>query len=152
KQQQTNQNTQNKQQPQKQQQPKETETTAVNVPQGFSQNDIKLMANAVYGEARGEPYIGKVAVAADILKRVKNDTFPETISGVIFEARTSTAEGDGQIWIETDDEAEREVLDAVNGTDPTGEAIYYFNPDTASAPWSWSRQQVKEIGKHIFSI
>src|SRR5699024_7401439 len=64
KQQQTNQNTQNKQQPQKQQQPKETETTAVNVPQGFSQNDIKLMANAVYGEARGEPYIGKVAVAA----------------------------------------------------------------------------------------
>src|SRR5699024_6693184 len=74
KQQQTNQNTQNKQQPQKQQQPKETETTAVNVPQGFSQNDIKLMANAVYGEARGEPYIGKVAVAAVILNRVKSDT------------------------------------------------------------------------------
>src|SRR5699024_12534901 len=79
-----NQNTQNKQQPQKQQQPKETETTAVNVPQGFSQNDIKLMANAVYGEARGEPYIGKVAVAAVILNRVKSDTFPNTISGVIF--------------------------------------------------------------------
>src|SRR5699024_12762725 len=83
--QQTKQDTQNKQQAQKQQQPKETETTAVNVPQGFSQNDIKLMANAVYGEARGEPYIGKVAVAAVILNRVKSDTFPNTISGVIFE-------------------------------------------------------------------
>jgi len=152
KQQQTNQNTQNKQQPQKQQQPKETETTAVNVPQGFSQNDIKLMANAVYGEARGEPYIGKVAVAAVILNRVKSDTFPNTISGVIFEPRAFTAVADGQIWLEPDDEAERAVLDAVNGTDPTGEAIYYFNPDTATSPWIWSRQQVKKIGKHIFSI
>src|SRR5699024_8723626 len=121
KQHQTNQNTQNKQQPQKQQQPKETETTAVNVPQGFSQNDIELMANAVYGEARGEPYIGKVAVAAVILNRVKSDTFPNTISGVIFEPRAFTAVADGQIWLEPDDEAERAVLDAVNGTDPTGE-------------------------------
>src|SRR5699024_8667503 len=91
KQQQTNQNTQHKQQPQKQQQRQETDTTAGNEPQGFSQNDIKLMANAVYGEARGEPYIGKVAVAAVILNRVKSDTFPNTISGVIFEPRAFTA-------------------------------------------------------------
>src|SRR5699024_653551 len=107
KQQQTNQNTQNKQQPQKQQQPKETETTAVNVPQDFSQNDIKLMANAVYEKAMGDPCIGKVAVAAVILNRVKSDTFPNTCSGVSFEQRAFTAVAEGQLCLDPDDGAER---------------------------------------------
>ncbi|HLR42097.1 MAG TPA: spore cortex-lytic enzyme [Pseudogracilibacillus sp.] len=127
-----------------------SETAAVNVPQGFSQNDIKLMANAVYGEARGEPYEGQVAVAAVILNRVQDGNFPNTVSGVIFEPRAFTAVADGQIWLTPNDTAERAVLDAMNGWDPTGAATYYFNPETATSPWIWTRPQIKQIGKHIF--
>ncbi|RKQ38010.1 spore cortex-lytic enzyme [Oceanobacillus halophilus] len=124
--------------------------TAVNVPQGFSQNDIQLMANAVYGEARGEPYEGQVAVAAVILNRVDSPSFPNTVSGVIFEPRAFTAVADGQIWLTPNERAKEAVLDAINGWDPTGHAIYYFNPDTATSSWIWSRPQIKRIGKHIF--
>ncbi|WP_010095943.1 spore cortex-lytic enzyme [Ornithinibacillus scapharcae] len=127
-----------------------TNNTAVNVPQGFSQNDINLMANAVYGEARGEPYEGQVAVAAVILNRVESPTFPNTVAGVIFEPRAFTAVADGQIWLTPNDKAREAVLDAINGWDPTGEAIYYFNPDTATSSWIWGRPQIKRIGKHIF--
>lgn len=124
--------------------------TAVNVPQGFSQNDIQLMANAVYGEARGEPYEGQVAVASVILNRLDSPTFPNTIAGVIFEPRAFTAVADGQIWLTPNETARKAVLDAINGWDPTGNAIYYFNPDTATSAWIWSRPQIKQIGKHIF--
>ncbi len=124
--------------------------TATNVPNGFSQNDIQLMANAVYGEARGEPYIGQVAVAAVILNRVKSPSFPNTVSGVIFEPRAFTAVADGQIWLTPNETARKAVLDAINGWDPTGNAIYYFNPNTATSSWIWSRPQIKQIGKHIF--
>lgn len=124
--------------------------TAANVPTGFSQNDIQLMANAVYGEARGEPYIGQVAVAAVILNRVESATFPNTVSGVIFEPRAFTAVADGQIWLTPNEQAKKAVLDALNGWDPTGNAIYYFNPDTATSGWIWTRPQIKKIGKHIF--
>lgn len=129
----------------------ETEnTSAVNVPQGFSQNDIQLMANAVYGEARGEPYEGQVAVAAVILNRVKSPSFPNTAAGVIFEPRAFTAVADGQIWLTPNDTAKRAVLDAINGWDPSSNAEYYFNPDTATSAWIWTRPQIKKIGKHIF--
>lgn len=128
----------------------EITNTAVNVPQGYSQNDLRLMANAVYGEARGEPYEGQVAVAAVILNRVESPSFPNTVSGVIFEPRAFTAVADGQIWLTPNDKAEQAVLDAINGWDPTGNAIYYFNPDTATSAWIWSRPQIKQIGKHIF--
>lgn len=137
----------NQQQQQQQEQPA---TTAVNVPQGFSQNDIRLMANAVYGEARGEPYEGQVAVAAVILNRVQSPTFPNTVSGVIFEPRAFTAVADGQIWLTPNETAKRAVLDAINGWDPSGNAIYYFNPETATSPWIWTRPQIKQIGQHIF--
>ncbi|RCW64894.1 N-acetylmuramoyl-L-alanine amidase [Saliterribacillus persicus] len=126
--------------------------TAVNMPEGFSQNDLTLMANAVHGEARGESYEGKVAVAAVILNRVESATFPNTVSGVIFEPRAFTAVADGQIWLTPDESAKRAVLDAVNGWDPTGEAIYYFNPNTATSGWIWSRPQIKQIGKHVFCM
>jgi N-acetylmuramoyl-L-alanine amidase len=131
-------------------QTKETNNTAVNVPQGYSQNDIQLMANAVYGEARGEPYEGQVAVAAVILNRVKSPSFPNTAAGVIFEPRAFTAVADGQIWLTPNDTAKRAVLDAINGWDPSNNAEYYFNPDTATSPWIWTRPQIKQIGKHIF--
>lgn len=134
------------------QQAKKPEATAVNVPQGFSQNDIKLMANAVHGEARGEPYVGQVAVAAVILNRAESSTFPNTISGVIFEPRAFTAVADGQIWLTPNETAERAVRDAINGWDPSGNALYYFNPVTATSDWIWSRPQIKKIGKHIFCM
>lgn len=124
--------------------------TAANIPNGFSQNDIQLMANAVYGESRGEPYIGQVAVAAVILNRVNSATFPNTVSGVIFEPGAFTAVADGQIWLTPNENAKKAVLDAINGWDPTGHALYYFNPDTATSAWIWSRPQIKQIGKHIF--
>ncbi|HLS08611.1 spore cortex-lytic enzyme, partial [Lentibacillus sp.] len=109
------------------------EPTAVNVPQGYSQNDIQLMANAVNGEARGEPYVGQVAVAAVILNRVESPTFPNSISGVIFEPRAFTAVADGQIWLTPNETSRKAVLDAINGWDPSGNAIYYFNPNTATS-------------------
>ncbi|MFL6561630.1 MAG: spore cortex-lytic enzyme [Bacillus sp. (in: firmicutes)] len=124
--------------------------TAANTPNGFSQNDIQLMANAVYGESRGEPYTGQVAVAAVILNRVNSSTFPNTVSGVIFEPGAFTAVADGQIWLTPNENAKKAVLDAINGWDPTGEALYYFNPDTATSGWIWGRPQIKRIGKHIF--
>lgn len=127
-----------------------TSTPAVNMPKGFSQNDIQLMANAVYGEARGEPYEGQVAVAAVILNRVNSPTFPNTVAGVIFEPRAFTAVADGQIWLTPNEKARQAVIDAINGWDPSGNATYYFNPDTATSAWIWSRPQIKKIGKHIF--
>ncbi|WP_419956256.1 spore cortex-lytic enzyme [Neobacillus niacini] len=127
-----------------------TKPTAANTPGGFSSNDIQLMANAVYGESRGEPYTGQVAVAAVILNRVNSASFPNTVSGVIFEPGAFTAVADGQIWLTPNATAKKAVLDAINGIDPTGEALYYFNPATATSKWIWSRPQIKRIGKHIF--
>lgn len=124
--------------------------TASNVPNGFSQNDIRLMSNAVYGESRGEPYEGQVAVAAVILNRVESANFPNTVSGVIFQPGAFTAVADGQIWLTPNKTAEKAVMDAINGWDPTGNALYYFNPATATSKWIWGRPQIKQIGKHIF--
>ncbi len=123
---------------------------AANIPSGYSQNDIQLMANAVYGESRGEPFIGQVAVAAVILNRVQSASFPNTVSGVIFQPGAFTAVSDGQIWLTPNDVSKKAVIDAINGWDPTGNAIYYFNPATATSPWIWGRPQIKRIGKHIF--
>jgi N-acetylmuramoyl-L-alanine amidase len=125
-------------------------STAINVPAGFSQNDIQLMANAVHGEARGEPYIGQVAVASVILNRVNSPTFPNSVSSVIFEPRAFTAVADGQIWLTPNETSKKAVLDAINGWDPSENALYYFNPDTATSSWIWGRPQIKQIGKHIF--
>src|SRR5699024_10705256 len=126
------------------------EMAAVNVPQGYSQNDIQLMANAVYGEARGEPYEGQVAVAAVILNRDESPSCPNTIAGVIFAPRAFTAVADGQIYLEPNETAQQAVLDAINAWDPSNNAEYYFNPETATSSWIWSRPQIKKIGKHIF--
>ncbi|MFT9487975.1 cell wall hydrolase [Tepidibacillus infernus] len=116
----------------------------------LSANDMKLMANAVYGESRGEPYVGQVAVAAVILNRVKSSSFPDTVSGVIFEPGAFTAVADGQIYLTPNKQAEKAVKDALSGWDPTDGCEYYFNPQTATSKWIWSRPQVKKIGKHIF--
>lgn len=117
---------------------------------GLTENDLQLMANAVYGEARGESYEGQVAVAAVILNRVKHQDFPDTVYGVIFQPRAFTAVDDGQIYLTPNETAKRAVRDAINGMDPTYGCIYYFNPDTATSAWIWTRQQIITIGKHIF--
>lgn len=117
---------------------------------GFTSNDLKIMANAVHGEARGEPYEGQVAVAAVILNRVKSANFPNTVSGVIFQPGAFTAVADGQIWLTPNDTSRKAVQDAINGWDPSGGCEYYFNPETATSKWIWTRPQVKTIGKHIF--
>ncbi|WQI95963.1 spore cortex-lytic enzyme [Rossellomorea vietnamensis] len=130
--------------------PAPSKPTAVNTPNGFSQNDIQLIANAVYGESRGEPYEGQVAVAAVILNRIDSSAFPNTVAGVIFEPGAFTAVADGQIWLTPNERAKEAVLDAINGWDPSSSALYYFNPATATSKWIWSRPQIKKIGKHIF--
>lgn len=119
---------------------------------GLSANDIKIMANAVYGEARGEPYEGQVAVAAVILNRLKSPSFPNSISGVIYQPGAFTAVADGQINLTPNERAKQAVQDAISGWDPSGGCIYYFNPSTATSKWIWSRPQVKTIGKHIFCM
>ncbi|WP_059103533.1 spore cortex-lytic enzyme [Shouchella shacheensis] len=124
---------------------------AQNAPAGYSNNDIELMAQAVYGEARGEPYEGQVAVAAIIVNRLNSATFPDTVPGVIYEERAFTAVADGQINLGADENARQAVLDALNGQDPTNNCLYYFNPDTATSGWIWTRDQAKRIGKHIFA-
>lgn len=119
---------------------------------GLTENDLKIMANAVYGEARGEPYQGQVAVAAVILNRVKSQSFPNSVYGVIFQPRAFTAVADGQIYLTPNDTARKAVEDAINGIDPTNGCLYYFNPVTATSKWIWTRQQIMTIGKHIFCI
>ncbi|MFD0587521.1 spore cortex-lytic enzyme [Paenibacillus sp. GCM10027627] len=119
---------------------------------GLTENDIQIMANAVYGEARGEPYEGQVAVAAVILNRVKSQSFPNTVYGVIFQPRAFTAVADGQIYLTPNAKAREAVEDAINGWDPSGGCLYYFNPVTATSAWIWTRTQIKTIGKHIFCI
>ncbi len=117
-----------------------------------SESDLQLMARAINGEARGEPYEGQVAVGAVILNRVRSSSFPNTIAGVIYEPGAFTAVADGQINvpIAEDSTVYKAAQDALNGWDPTGGAIYYFNPDTATNRWIWSRPLIKQIGKHRF--
>lgn len=114
--------------------------------------DTQLMARAINGEARGEPYEGQVAVGAVILNRVKSSQFPNTIAGVIYQSGAFTAVADGQINapISEGSTVYKAARDAMNGWDPTGGCIYYFNPATATNKWIWSRPLVKTIGKHRF--
>lgn len=113
-------------------------------------NNVNLIAKAIYGEARGEPYIGQVAVGAVIMNRVKSSSFPNTISGVIYQSGAFDAVSDGQINLTPDSTAKKAAQDAINGWDPSYGAIYYFNPDTATNKWIWSRPLTVKIGKHRF--
>ena len=117
-----------------------------------STSDVQLLARAINGEARGESYEGQVAVGAVILNRVKSSKFPNSIAGVIYQPGAFTAVSDGQINVPIDPNATvvKAAQDALNGWDPTNGAIYYFNPDTATSSWIWSRPLIKTIGKHRF--
>lgn len=113
--------------------------------------NVDLLAHLVHGEARGEPYAGKVAVAAVVLNRVEHPAFPKTIPGVIYQPGAFTAVSDGQINLQPDSSAYNAAIDALNGWDPSFGALYYFNPATATSKWIWSRPIVTVIGKHYFA-
>jgi len=113
-------------------------------------NNYYLLARIISAEARGEPYKGQVAVGAVIMNRVKHPSFPNTLSGVIYQPGAFTAIVDGQFNEPVVESAYRAAADALNGWDPTNGCIYYFNPSTATSKWIWSRPQVITIGKHIF--
>lgn len=115
-------------------------------------SDLYLLAKCVHAEARGEPYVGQVAVAAVILNRVKDAAFPNTISGVVYQPWAFTAVNDGQINLEPNSTAYQAAQDALNGWDPTYGCLYYYNPTTATSKWIFSKQTVVTIGKHVFAI
>lgn len=117
-----------------------------------SSSDLYLLAKCVHAEARGEEYVGQVAVAAVILNRVKSPEFPNTISGVIYQPWAFTAVNDGQINLEPNSTAYQAAKDAMNGWDPTYGCLYYYNPVTATSKWIYSRQVVLTIGKHVFAL
>ena len=113
-------------------------------------NDLNLLARVIYGEARGEPYTGQVAIGAVVLNRVRNSSFPNTIAGVVYQSGAFDAVSDGQINLTPNSTAKKAAQDALNGWDPTYGAIYYFNPKTATNKWIWSRPMTVTIGNHRF--
>lgn len=119
---------------------------------GADSNNLNLLARIIHGEARGEPYNGMVAVGAVVLNRVDNPNFPSTIAGVIYQSGAFDAVSDGQINLSPSTQAYNAARDALNGWDPTGGAIYYFNPATATNKWIWSRPHAITIGKHRFCM
>lgn len=117
---------------------------------GGSGGDLALLARLISAEARGEPYNGQVAVGAVVLNRVDHPSFPNSVSGVIYQSGAFSCLYDGQ-WDEpVADSAYRAAKEALAGADPTGGAIYYFNPVTATSKWIWSRPLIITIGKHRF--
>ena len=128
---------------------------ALGMPTGGStssaqQGSVDLLARVISAEARGEPYSGQVAVGAVILNRVEHPSFPNTIAGVVYQPGAFTCMVDGQFDQPVADSAYKAARDALNGADPSGGAIYYFNPATATSSWIWSRPLITVIGKHRF--
>jgi N-acetylmuramoyl-L-alanine amidase len=116
----------------------------------YSSSDCNLLARVISAEARGEPYVGQVAVGAVVLNRVEHPSFPNTVAGVIYQPGAFTCLSDGQFNVAVASSAYRAAQDAINGWDPTNGAIYYYNPATATSSWIWSRQVLLTIGKHKF--
>lgn len=114
--------------------------------------DVELLARLIHGEARGEPYVGMVAVGAVVLNRVKSSKFPNTIAGVIYQSGAFDAVADGQINLTPGEQSRRAARDALNGWDPTGGCLYYYNPATATSKWIWTREVRLNIGEHSFAV
>ena len=128
-----------------------TGNTATKVTTTSRSSDVNLLARVINGEARGEPYSGQVAVGAVILNRVTHPSFPNTLAGVIYQPGAFTAITDGQIHANMEPDSIRAAQDALNGWDPSGGCIYYYNPAKTTNKWIWSREVVVTIGKHIFA-
>lgn len=125
-------------------------TTGSSTPGSAQQNEVDLLAKVISAEARGEPYAGQVAVGAVILNRVEHPSFPGSVAGVVYQPGAFSCMDDGQINQPVADSAYRAAREALNGSDPSGGAIYYFNPSTATNGWIWSRPLITVIGKHRF--
>ena len=118
----------------------------------YSDSDVMLLARLIYGEARGESYVGQVAVGAVVMNRIKSASFPNTMSGVIYQSYAFTAVADGQINLTPNATAKKAAQDAMNGWDPSYGALYYYNPATATSSWIFSRKTTVTIGNHVFAI
>lgn len=125
-------------------------TSSTSSSPSVSDSDFELLARIISAEARGEPYIGQVAVGAVVLNRVESSSFPDSISGVVYQPGAFTAITDGQINEAVTDSARRAAREALNGSDPTGGALYYYNPDKTSNQWIRSRTVITQIGEHLF--
>lgn len=119
---------------------------------GYSQSDVYLLARTIYAEGRGEPYTGQVAIGAVIMNRIRSPQFPNTVSGVVYQKHAFTAVSDGQINLTPNETAMQAARDAIKGWDPTGGALYYYNPAVATSSWIFDRQTIAVIGKHVFAI
>ena len=126
-----------------------TSTSSSSSSSSYNSN-LNLLSRVIYGESRGEPYTGQVAVGAVVMNRVRSSSFPNTISGVVYQSGAFDAVRDGQINLTPDSTARKAAQDALNGWDPSYGAIYYFNPSTATNKWIWSRPMTVTIGKHRF--
>ena len=115
-------------------------------------NDVELLARLIPGEARGEPYVGMVAVGAVVLNRVRSSRFPNTMAGVIYQSGAFDCVADGQINLTPNEQSRRAARDAMNGWDPTGGCLYYYNPSTSTSSWIWSREVRLSIGRHSFAV
>ena len=115
-------------------------------------SEVELLARLIHGEARGEPYVGMVAVGAVALNRVRSSRFPNTLAGVIYQSGAFDAVSDGQINLAPSEQSRRAARDALNGWDPTSGCLYYYNPATATSPWIWSREVRLTIGDHSFAV
>lgn len=129
----------------------QTNTSTSTSNSGYSDADVQLLARLIYGEARGESYVGQVAVGAVVMNRIKSSSFPNSMSGVIYQRYAFTAVSDGQINLTPNETAKKAALDAMNGWDPTYGAIYYYNPAIATSTWIFSRQTTIVIGNHVFA-
>ena len=119
---------------------------------GYSSSDLDLLAHLVYGEARGEPYAGQVAVAAVAINRTRDGRFPKSISGVIYDPDAFTSVNDGQFYLEPDTTAYQAAREALRGSDPSGGALYFWNPAEVPAnSWVWTRTIITTIGNHVFA-
>lgn len=118
----------------------------------YSDSDLALLARLIYGEARGESYVGQVAVGAVVMNRIKSASFPNTMAGVIYQKYAFTAVDDGQINLTPNNTAKKAAQDAMNGWDPTYGALYYYNPATATSSWIFSRKTTVTLGNHVFAI
>lgn len=116
----------------------------------YSSNDFELLARLISAESRGEPYLGQVAVGAVVLNRIEHPSFPETLSSVIYQKGAFSCLDDGQFYEPVADSCYKAARDAINGVDPSGGAVYYYNPVTATNKWIRSRKIITTIGKHRF--
>lgn len=113
-------------------------------------DERELLARVIYGEGRGEPFEGQVAIGAVVLNRVESEDFPDSISGVVYQTGAFDAVRDGQIWLEPDETSYAAADEAIAGKDPTGGALYYWNPATATSRWIWSIPITYSVGRHVF--